>query len=1638
MALKCTFRKHLTGLFCTVFISVMALAQNPIVIENSRPGNPASEWDLPGQNAGDLTIQGFATDISVNKGDTVHFKISTLATNYTIDIYRLGYYNGLGARKIGVGTVTATLPQVQPTPLSDLATGLVDCGNWAKSGYWKVPDTVVSGIYIAKLTRTDNNGRSHIAFIVRDDTSTADIFFQTSDATWEAYNNYGGNSLYTGAASFPGGRAAKVSYNRPMLSRSGGGGGGFQEDFLFNAEYPMIRFLEKNGYDISYTTNVDAARRGNLILNHKVFMSVGHDEYWSAEQRNNVTAARNAGIHLAFFSGNEIYWKTRWENSIDNDATPYRTLVCYKEGTLPSGEFVCGSKCDPSALWTGLWRYGSSYDAGLPENGLSGQISWRGSTTAIKVPSAYKNLRFWRNTSIASMPDGTEATLTNGTLGYEWNFEQFAGSYPSGRITMSSTTVDTSTHKLSLYRHSSGAYVFGAGTVQWAWGLDSVHDRGNAPADIRMQQATVNLLADMGVQPETLQNDLVAAVPSTDITAPQTIISFPPDGTNYVIRKPVTISGTSSDVGGVVAGVEISIDGGATWRVATGTTNWSYTWTPEVAGTITVKVRGFDDSGNIEAEGTAPSPKVITLNIVNPECPCSLFNVTDNPSTKNAYNGSAGLETGTRFQSDSAGYITGLRFYKSTLDTGKHVLSLWTSTGTLIARDSLMASEEKESGWHEVVLDSPVPINPGTIYVVSYFSPTGRYARSSGYFSDNFINGVLSAPKNDSAAGNYNGVILSTTSPAFPNSYGNGYNYWVDVNFNTSLSPDTTAPVIEIVSPVDGQTNVTVNTTVETEFNSLISTSSVNSSSVQLKDAGNNTIPVTIHAVQDYIKLTPLSPLDYSSTYTVTIKGGPGGVTDLAGNALASDSVWSFTTIAAPPPFTAEGHGGPILVVMSSTNPFSKYTTEILRAEGLNDFMALDITSVDSATLSGYDVAIIGEINISNEKATMFADWVNAGGKLVAFKPVASLHSLLGITPAGSHLSDGYILIDTADGKPGHGIVGETIQYHSAANLFTLNGASGIATLYSDATTATSYPAVTVNNVGSNGGKAVAFAYDLPRSVVYTRQGNPDLAGIETDGETPVRANDMFFPDYLNMDKVAIPQADEQQRLLANIILQYNLNKKPLPRLWYLPKKHKAAIIFALDDHGTTTGTKTIFDKMIANSPAGCSIDDWECYRATSWFYNGIPLTNGAAVNYRNQGFEMGVHVQNGCTDFTSFANLASHYTSQLQQFANTYPGLPAQTTHRVHCLVWSDWLTQAKVELSKGIRFSMDYYYWPPAWINGRPGLFTGSGMPMRYADTDGSTLDVYQAPSQIVNENGINYTVDVNTLVGNAVGSKGYYGMFGAHDDYRDNAFSNASIAAAQAYNIPIISAEQALKWLDGRNNSYFNNMTWSNDTLSFDMVQDTNANNLTGMLPLFSEDGQLNSITRNGSIPVAFVAETIKGIKYALFDAKSGNYIAVYGAVDEATLVGSVTLQGRPQAPNTLLEVPLEVTLYLNGNTGSPQTFNVTTDQNGVFSIHNIPVGSYTIALKHTHTLRRVKSSQALVLGPNTINFGALLEGDVNNDNYVDGLDLSLLLNSFFRGVGSPSFNPQADLNGDEFVDGLDLSLLLNNFFKAGEDP
>lgn len=1645
--------------FILLFIAftnlLIAQTQNAITIENALPGTPAAIWDVSG--AGDLSIQGFATDISYNKGSTAIFKINTTAA-YTIDIYRIGYYQGNGARFIAnLGTFAGT---VQPACITQAKTGLTDCGNWSQSATWIIPANAVSGIYIAKLTRSDNNGASHIAFVVRDDSGNSDILFKTADATWQAYNGYDGNnnntSLYTGGAAGPPvlNHASKVSYNRPFLTRAGGAGGGASEDWIFNAEYPMIRWLERNGYDVSYFTDVDADRIGSEILEHDIFLSVGHDEYWSAAERTNVEAARDAGVNLAFFSGNEVYWKTRWENSIDGSGTSYRTLVCYKEGTV--GENVCGSKCDPEeGVWTGLWREGCSptytTDACLPENALTGQISWDPTTTAIQVPDTYKNFRFWNNTTIANLGNGQTATLPNGTLGYEWDFEnaQYASFYPSRRITLSSTNFNNRNHKLSLYRHASGALVFGAGTVQWSWGLDSNHDRGNEPASADMQQATVNLFAFMGVTPASLQAGLI--VPTNENQAPVSAITTPITGAILPICNAITIAGTASEAAGIVAGVEVSVDGGTTWQMASGTNNWTFNWTPAAAGTYTILSRAYDDLGNLEVPAMG-SANYITVTVTTSgagQCSYSIWNTSDTPGTITE-NDNQAIEVGVKFRSTLNGYITGIRFYKSPQNTGTHTGNLWSTNGTNLGQ--VIFTGETASGWQQVFFSNPVPINANTTYIASYHTTSGYYSEDEGYFQNQGINNPpLRALQNGEDGAN--SIYSYSATSTFPTSTFNASNYWVDVVFVTDIGPDVTAPTVQSTSPVNNASGVAINTTVTATFSEAIDPNTVSNATFELRDGSNNlvTANVSYNIASRTAMLTPTTALNYSSTYTVKVTGGTTDprIKDLAGNALQNNFIWTFTTAAPPPPPPTEGPGGPILVISAASNPFSRYPVEILRAEGLNEFFAIDISQVTANVLEDYDVVILGEQPLNATQATLLSDWVDAGGILIAFRPDADLATLLGLTPVAGTLSEGYLLINNAG--PGTGIVNQTIQFHGAADYYTLNGATSLATLYSNATTSTIYPAVTTRNVGSNGGKAIAFTYDLAKSIVYTRQGNPAWAGQNRDGSITdgvIRSNDLFFgnasgdpqTDWVNLDKVQIPQADEQQRFLANIIIQNNLETRPLPRFWYFPNKFKAAVVMTGDDHAGGL-TDEFFNTFISLSPANCSVEDWECVRGSSYVFTNTNIGGLGATAYQNLGFEVGIHINTGCNVWTP-ASLVNDFNSQLAQFANLFPNITPPSTHRTHCIAWSDWATQAKQQALRGIRLDVNYYYWPGSWAQNRPGMFTGSGMPMRFADLDGTIIDCYQVATQITDETEppappTYVPFFINTLLDNAIGANGYYGAFcmNMHTDRSSSLdLSQTIINAAQTRGVPVIAAKQLLNWLDGRNGSSFQSITWNGNALNFSIAVGAGANNLYAMLPLNVGLQSLSTLMVNGN-PVAFTTETIKGIAYAFFPATAGNYIATYAVPAPATLSGTVTFQGRTDYTS-----PITIKLYQPGtNIQIGTDYNTTTTATGNFSLPNLPAGTFDIYVKKDNYLQKKLANVILPNGGSfTGDFGMLSASDANNDNFVSLTDFSILLNTYNKASGDSSYDARADFNGDGLVNLTDFSLLLNNYNTAGAIP
>jgi hypothetical protein len=957
---------------------------NSIVVENRQAGTSQDSWDLSGQgqysgfglSKSGVTnyIEGYADNISVNHGQTVYFKINTDSKSYRIDIYRLGYYQGLGARRIT--TIPISSASVQPTPLTNAALGLVDAGNWSITVSWSVPAAAVSGVYIAHLVRQDGvSGENHITFIVRDDGTTHDIVFQTSDTTWHAYNGWGGPSFYGGASNSDG-RAYKVSYNRPFAVRDSIGTYAGPQDFVFGVEYAAIRWLEANGYDVSYIAGVDTDRHGGELLKHKVFLSVGHDEYWSGAQRSNVEAARAAGVHLSFWSGNEVFWKTRWEASIDPSVTSYRTLVCYKETKD-------NAKIDPNSQWTGSWRDPRFSPPARPENALTGTIfqvdSWRADTLTIPYPMTL--LRFWRNTSVARTQSGRSASLVQNLLGYEWDESPDNGFRPAGLVHLSSTTLQvntylmdyglvdgsyTATHNLSLYRYpGSGALVFGAGTVFWAWGLDADHDLTATPVDLNVQQVSVNLFADMGVQPQTLQSGLIAATLSTDTTPPVSTIN--PIG-NVTEQQTVAITGSANDTGGgIVAGVEISTDGGSTWHPANanaaGTyTTWTYNWWAQAPGTYKLLSRAVDDSLNLETPGSGISVTVIpgpTLSLFNPSA-TSPWGGANAPVYTGPAIDSAAVELGVMFQTAAAGTVTGIRFYKNPSNTGTHIGNLWSASGTLLG--SATFNNETAYGWQGANLSSPVTLTPGTTYIVSYHSSGGYYSVDPNYFANPRVSGALRAPSNGGSS-----VFAYGASSVFPTNSGGLGNYWVDLVFSRTGGAGNQPPTANNDSGFVATANTPLSIPASALLANDLEPNGYTLSIVGVSNPVNGT--VSYNASTQTVTFVPTSGYPSpnntgSASFNYTISNGNGGTSTALVTLTVSVATSSlFAANSAPINVTANDANSVELGVKFQTSTAGK-------AIGVRFYKGSHNTGTHAGNLWNSSGALLATVSFTNESAS--------------------------------------------------------------------------------------------------------------------------------------------------------------------------------------------------------------------------------------------------------------------------------------------------------------------------------------------------------------------------------------------------------------------------------------------------------------------------------------------------------------------------------------------------------------------------------------------------------------------------------------------------------------------------------------------
>ncbi|HEU4547507.1 MAG TPA: DUF4082 domain-containing protein, partial [Microlunatus sp.] len=669
--------------------------------------------------------------------------------------------------------------------------------------------------------------------------------------------------------------------------------------------------------------------------------------------------------------------------------------------------------------------------------------------------------------------------------------------------------------------------------------------------------------------PDTTKPTLSARAPAPGAGGVSTAVS--PTATFSEAVQQGSISFELRAPGGALVAGTTSYDGPSRTATLDPTANLaaSTTYTASVSGTRDAAGNQMDAvSWTFTTAATASS------------CPCTIWPSSAVPAATDPDTSS--VELGVKFRTDTPGFVTGIRYYRPSQATGTHVGSLWTATGTRLGQVTFTGGTA--SGWQEATFSAPIAVSAGTTYVASYFTPS-RYVVNTGYFSTTgTTRGPLTALQNGVDGGN--GLYRYTSTPStFPNLAYNSENYWVDVVFQED-STDSTPPTINGRVPTPDATGVPVSVRPQAAFSEAVTGSTV---SMVLRGPGGQTVPATMayDSATRSATLTPGVDLAYSTSYSVEVSGARDG----AGNTMEPVS-WSFQTSAPPPPGIEDGPGGPIAVVTSTGNPSTSYLGEILRAEGLNEFANVRISTLSATTLAPYSVVVLGDVTLTDAQVAALTDWVNAGGNLISMRPDSRLYGLAGITAQAGTVADGYLAVNAAV-EPGAGITADTMQFHGTASRYGLAGATAVATLYSGPTTSTGLPAVTLRTVGSNGGQVATFAFDLARSVIATRQGNLAWAGQNRDGATPNRSNDLFFggtaTDWVNLSKAHIPQADEQQRLLANLITVTARDRFPLPRFWYFPGTHKAVVVATGDDHGTG-GTPGRFSTYAAASPSGCSV----------------------------------------------------------------------------------------------------------------------------------------------------------------------------------------------------------------------------------------------------------------------------------------------------------------------------------------------------------------------------------------------------------------------------------------------------------------
>lgn len=616
-------------------------ASNAIVTENQRAGSSGWQFDSDASGtplkATNHQIEGYASSTSVNQGEQISFMVSlSSSATYKMDFYRMGYYptgtnpdgtacsGPCGGRLMQTVAGLAGAKQANcPTSTSTATFGLTEC-NWSPAYTLTVPTTWTTGNYIVKLTRADTGLESYMTFVVRNDAGPADIVLSMDVNTWQAYNFWGGSGngntgynlygkfndvTYNNVSSQ---RAYAVSFNRPYLVQGATDGAG---NFMV-WDYPLVRWLEKNGYNVTYASDLDIENNPSLLSGRKVFTNTGHDEYYSDNMRANLQGYINGGAHMAFLSANNVYYRVRYSSS--STGQPKRTVFCYKDASL-----------DPQTPPTLRWR---DLSPSQPENAITGVLqNGTASDRAFRVTNSsswiYAGTGLTNYVSGNPVTSGPNQNAIAGIVGYEFDeraandptLAAWTSFEPPGLSQVAHSAVPASDNGVAafsdatLYTAGSGAIVFSAGSLQWSWGLDNGVNDGFCDcnpgyADPKLQQVGANIFNKMI---STVTSPAAVSLNPTSLTFGSQALGTTSAAQAVTLTNsggaPLTITGLS--ITGTDAGQFAqtnSCPASPTTLASGATCTINVTFTPTTSGTRTAALSVADNASG--------SPQTVPLN----------------------------------------------------------------------------------------------------------------------------------------------------------------------------------------------------------------------------------------------------------------------------------------------------------------------------------------------------------------------------------------------------------------------------------------------------------------------------------------------------------------------------------------------------------------------------------------------------------------------------------------------------------------------------------------------------------------------------------------------------------------------------------------------------------------------------------------------------------------------------------------------------------------------------------------------------------------------------------------------------------------------------------------------------------------